>query len=127
MADRKVFDVKFDFSMSKSPWGQVLSRFRRIGDGFIRGRFFKKSFFLKSVHGVTGVKPFEKRSQGIFKRKKHIGQRKGGLATGASRRLSLAKIGRFGIQISLPPHPHSALMQTFLAKNPENFGRGPKN
>ena len=43
MADSKVFDVKFDFSMSKSPRGQVLSRFGWIGDGFIRGRFFKKN------------------------------------------------------------------------------------
>jgi len=36
VADRKVFDVRFDFSMSKSPRGQVLSRFGWIGDGFIR-------------------------------------------------------------------------------------------
>ena len=46
MADSKVFDVKFHFSMSKSPWGQVLSRFHWIGDGFIRGQFFKNSFFV---------------------------------------------------------------------------------
>ena len=46
MADSKVFDVKFDFSMSKSPWGQILSRFHWIGDGFIRGRFFKKKVFI---------------------------------------------------------------------------------
>ena len=45
MADRKVFDVRFDFSMSKSPWGQVLSRFGWIGDGFIRVDFSKKVFF----------------------------------------------------------------------------------
>ena len=51
MAESKVFDVKFHFSMSKSPWGQVLSRFHWIGDGFIRGRSFKQ-VFLKFVHGV---------------------------------------------------------------------------
>ena len=51
MADRKVFDVRFDFSMSKSPRGQVLSRFGWIGDGFIRVNFSKKVFFT-SVHGV---------------------------------------------------------------------------
>ncbi len=45
MAESKVFDVKFHFSMSKSPWGQVLSRFGRIGDGFIRVDFSKKLFF----------------------------------------------------------------------------------
>ena len=45
VAESKVFDIKFHFSMSKSPWGQVLSRFCSIGDGFIRGRFFKKVFF----------------------------------------------------------------------------------
>ena len=45
VVESKVFDVKFHFSMSKSPWGQVLSRFHWIGDGFIRGRFFKKTIF----------------------------------------------------------------------------------
>ena len=44
--DLEVFDVKFVSSMSKSPRGQVLSRFQWIGDGFIRGRFFKKVFLL---------------------------------------------------------------------------------
>ena len=52
MADRKVFDVKFDFSMSKSPRGQVLSRFGWIGDGFIRVDFFVKKKMFLSVHEV---------------------------------------------------------------------------
>ncbi len=52
MAASKVFDVKFHFSMSKSPWGQVLSRFHWIGDGFIRGRFLKTTFFLNPFMGI---------------------------------------------------------------------------
>ena len=44
VADSKVFDVRFGFSMSKSPRGQVLSRFRWIGDGFIRVEMFKTCF-----------------------------------------------------------------------------------
>ena len=55
MADSKVFDVKFHFSMSKSPWGQVLSRFGRIGDGFIRGQFFKKCVFLIRSWGYVNL------------------------------------------------------------------------
>ena len=52
MADWKVFDVKFESSMSKSPRGQVLSLFGWIGNGFIRGRFFKKSFFFNPFMGL---------------------------------------------------------------------------
>ena len=51
MADLLGFDVRFGFSMSKSTRGQVLSRFRWIGAGFIRIEMFKKSVVL-SVHGV---------------------------------------------------------------------------
>ena len=40
VADLQVFDVRFGFSMSKSPRGQVLSRFRWIGAGFIRVEIF---------------------------------------------------------------------------------------
>ena len=40
VAESKVFDVKFHFSVSKSPWGQVLSRFHWIGDGFSKIIFF---------------------------------------------------------------------------------------
>ena len=54
MAESKVFDVKFHFSMSKSPWGQVLSRFGRIGDGFIRVDFSNKVFFNPFM-GLTGA------------------------------------------------------------------------
>ena len=42
VADKKVFDVRFDFSMSKSPRGQVLSRFGWIAAGFISGHVFTK-------------------------------------------------------------------------------------
>ena len=45
MAESKVFDIRFGFSMSKSPRGQVLSRLRWIGDGFIRVDFSKKVIF----------------------------------------------------------------------------------
>ena len=44
MADLPGFDVRFGFSVSKSPRGQVLSRFRWIGAGFIRVEIFKKTF-----------------------------------------------------------------------------------
>ena len=52
MADSKVFDVKFDFSMSKYPRGQVLSRFQWIGDDFIRGRFFKEKLLFNPFMGL---------------------------------------------------------------------------
>ena len=60
MADSKVSDVRFDFSMSTSPRGQVLSRFRWIGDGFVN-IFQATSFFfpfmgLTPLKGVRGVK-----------------------------------------------------------------------
>ena len=42
MTDWKNFDVRFLFSMSKSPRGQILKRFHWIGSGFIRGDFFSK-------------------------------------------------------------------------------------
>ena len=42
VADSKVFDVRFGFSMSESASGQVVSRFRWIGAGFIRVDFFKE-------------------------------------------------------------------------------------
>ena len=45
MADLQVFDVRFGFSMSKSPRGHVFSRFRWIGAGFIRVQMFKNCFF----------------------------------------------------------------------------------
>ena len=44
VADSKVFDARFGFSMSQSPRNQVLSRFRWIGTGFIRVETFKKVF-----------------------------------------------------------------------------------
>ena len=54
MADSKVFDVRFDFSMSKSPRGQVLSRFRWIGDGFIRVDFSKTFVFYPFMRSKFG-------------------------------------------------------------------------
>ena len=64
MAESKVFDVKFHFSMSKSPWGQVLSRFGSIGDGFIRVDFPppKKKIIINLIMGV--VKPLRKNKRG---------------------------------------------------------------
>ena len=44
--DLEVFDVKFDDGMSKSPRGQILSRFHCSGNGFIRVDFSKKVFLL---------------------------------------------------------------------------------
>ena len=52
VADSKVFDVKFDFSMSKSPRGQVLSRFHWIGDAFARVNFTKTLCFLDPFMGL---------------------------------------------------------------------------
>ena len=52
VADWKVFDVKFESSMSTSPRGQVLSRFGWIGNGFIRGLFFQTKFFLNPFMGL---------------------------------------------------------------------------
>ena len=45
VVDSKVFDVRFSFSMSKPPSGQVLSRFRWIGAVFIRVEIFNLSFY----------------------------------------------------------------------------------
>ena len=58
MAESKVFDVKFDFSMSKSPRGQVLSRFGWIGDGFIRVNF-SKNLFKNPFMGLRGLRGVE--------------------------------------------------------------------
>ena len=55
VADLEVFDVKFDFGMSKSPRGQILTRFHWIGNGFIRGRFFNKVFLLIRSWGQDGL------------------------------------------------------------------------
>ena len=55
MADSKVFHVRFGFSMSKSPRGQVLSRFRWIGAGFIRIEIFKKRCFFNPFMGLNWV------------------------------------------------------------------------
>ena len=54
MADRKVFDIKFDFSMLKSPRRQVLSRFGWIGERFHKGHFCKK-FSLSDVSFVYSL------------------------------------------------------------------------
>ena len=48
VADLQGFEVRFGFSMSKSPRGQVLNRFRWIGAGFIRVGIFKNSFFVSN-------------------------------------------------------------------------------
>ena len=47
VADLQGFDVRFGFSMSKSPRGQVLSRFRWSG----AGRNVQKQCFLISSRG----------------------------------------------------------------------------